>query len=238
MAGLNVTGIPQLAELQRYGIDLTRRDVVEASLYDYAVYPTGGATQFNFFALPIGQGLSSHPGNAGNTKTTADTNLRLSSQLPVGYGFLVQAVEIDFEPGSVSTANTYTPMAPQSFTAVAAGTVQNGIQDVNALAVSGQLTFLVAAKAVIEDAPLGLFPPRNRLDMFGAVASNSTTAGEVMLGRAKFGGRPYTLRIPTFLNQQVNFGIALNFPVAVATPSGFNGRIGVRLSGLLVKPVQ
>ena len=234
----SIPGIPNVPELARYGIDLSRADIVESTLYDYQIYPTAGATQLNFFSVPIGQGLSSHPGNAGNTKTLADTNMRLANQLPVGYGFLVQCVEVDFVPGSVSTANTFTPFNPINFAVAAAASVGGGISDVSFMSKVGQLTFTVASKSEIEDAPLGMFPPRNILELQAAVSSNSATVGEVAITQAKFGGRQYTLRVPKYLNQQINFGVALNFPVAAATPSGFNGRIGVRLSGLMVRPVQ
>jgi hypothetical protein len=235
-----VSGIPSVGDLARYGIDLRNADITEGTLYDYQLYLAAGATQYNFFGVPIGQGLSSHPGNAGGSKTLADTNMRLANQLPVGYGFLVQCLEVDFSAGSVSTANTFTPVKPLVFNATAAATTDGGIDDVNTLAVSGQLTFTIAAKPEVEDAPLGLFPPRNRLDIAGAVSMAGTNAQPAVLAalRACFGGKPYTLRIPKYINQQLNFGVSLNFPVAQATPSGFNGRIGCRLSGLLVRPVQ
>lgn len=231
--------VPSIQDAARFGDPLVAGfDVVEGSLFDYQVYPTAGATQFNFFSQGIGQGLSSSPGFAGNTKTAQDTNLQLNGQLPAGYNFLVQALEVDFEPGSVSTANTFTPLAPQSFTVAAAATVQNGVQDVNALRVAGGLIMTVSSKEFVNDAPLGLFPPMNRLDLSAAVASNSATVGEIMVAHARFAGRAYSLSIPRLIGSNQSFGVKMVFPAAVATPSGFNGRIGVRLRGLLYRPVQ
>lgn len=231
--------IPTMQQVRKFGDPVTGGyDVIEGSLFDYQVYPAAGATVLNFFGEGQGQGLSSSPGFANNKKTHTDTNMTLNGQLPTGYAFLVQAVEIDFEPGSVNTANTYTPLAPQSFTVAAAGTVQNGVQDVNALRVSGGLVLTVQSKEFVNEAPLGMFPPMNRLELNAAVASNSATVGEVLVAHARFAGKAYSLNIPRLISAGQSFGVKLQWPVAVATPSGFNGRIGVRLRGLHYRPVQ
>lgn len=236
---MNLPKIPNLNQAARFGDPMVPGfDVIEGSLFDYMVYPTAGSTQFQFFALPQGQGLSSCQGFAGNAKTPQDTNMKIGGQLATGYNFLVQAVEVDFEPGSVSTASTFTPLAPQEFAVAAASTVQRGVADVNALRVGGGLVFNVSSKEFINDAPLGLFPPMNKLNLDVAVASNSATVGEVLVAHARFGGRAYSLNIPRFIGSGQQFSVTLNFPAVVATPSGFNGRIGVRLRGLHYRPVQ
>lgn len=236
---MKLTNVPSLADAVRFGDPVVAgTDVIEGSLFDYQIYPTAGLTFLNFFSQGIGQGLSSSPGFANNTKTPQDTNMLLNGQLPSGYNFLVQAVELDFEPGASAVANTYVPVAPQSFTVAAVGTIQNGVQDTNVLRVSGGLVMTVQSKEFVNDAPLGLFPPMNRLDLNAAVATNSAAVGEVLVAHARFAGRAYSLSIPRLIASNQSFNVKLAFPAAVATPSGFNGRIGVRLRGLMYRPVQ
>lgn len=62
-------------------------DVITQPLYDTVVAVTGSVT-LTFFQNPVGAGVGAF-GGAGVAKTKADTNLRLSGQLPAGYEFTV-----------------------------------------------------------------------------------------------------------------------------------------------------
>ncbi len=232
--------IPNILDARsRFSVNrLDAKEGIRQSLYDYQIYPTAGATSFNFFQLPQGQGLSSHPGNAGNVKGIADTNMESAGQLPNPKNFLIESIEVVFEPGSVSTANTFTPVTPIAFAAVAASTVGASIADVNSLRVSGELQLFIGSKPYLDEAPLGRFPPKTHGELKAAVASNSATTGEVIVAQHYWGGRPYYVEPAIFLESTQNFRVTLNFPVAVATPSGFNGRIGVILDGYLYRNSQ
>lgn len=64
-------------------------------IYDTVTIPAAGTNLLTFFALPLGQGQSSF-GAAGVTKTYADTNLNLASQLPAGFSLQVLGLRMQF----------------------------------------------------------------------------------------------------------------------------------------------
>ena len=214
---------------------------VRQSLYDFQIYPTAGSTQLTFFALPQGQGVSSHTGNAANPKGLWDTNMEQAGSLPNPKSFLVESIELYFEPGSVATAATYTTQVVFSFVAVPTNAVPisaGAANDVDIVRKSGYLEFFIGSKAYLQEAPLGRFPPKVQMGLDAAVSSNSATTGAIAAVSAKMTGRPYFLNPPVFLAPTQNFSIKLNFPVVVATPSGFNARVGVVLDGFLYRQSQ
>lgn len=217
-------------------------EVIRQGLYDYQVYPTAGVAQMTFFQLPIGQGLSSSPGNANAVKQLSDTNMQASGTLPAPQGFFIQSIEVDFQPGSVNTANTYTPQRPGSSLAApaaATGVVQIGAaNDVDAIYNAGSLVLTIGQKPYLQEAPIGLFPPKCRTEVNAAMGGNSATTANFAIAKAVQGGRPYQLTPGLALMTSQNFSVDLRWPVVVATPSGFNGRIGVRLDGWLFRAVQ
>ncbi len=234
------SSIPPLS-LAREKYAVNRLDAAEGirqSLYDFQLYPTAGATQFTFFQLPQGQGLSSHQGNAGNVKGLWDTNMESAGQLPNPKRYLMESIEIVFEPGSVSTANTFTSISPIAFATAAAPAVGAHITDVNLLRQTGYLALFIGSKFYLQEAPIGRFPPKARAEFTGGVASNSATLGEVIVGNVKWDGRPYFLEPAIFLESTQNFSVQINFPNAIATPSGFNARIGVIIDGYLYRNSQ
>lgn len=214
-------------------------EVIRQRLYDFQLYPTAGQAQFTFFALPLGQGITSAVGGVvGSAKTYADTNMQGAGSLPRPISYLAESIEVVFEPGSVATANTFTPATPNQFAAVAALAVLAQLQDVNILRISGWLELFIGSKTYLTEAPLGTFPPKVRLDLDAAIASNSATTAEVAAVSSKWAGRPYYLDPPITLETLQNFAVYLKFPAAVATPSGFNGRIGVVFDGVLFRLSQ
>lgn len=223
-----------LVELDRYRVNRPgQAEVVRQCLYDFNLYPTAGQAQLAFFQNPIGQGVTSSLGAAvGAPKGYADTNMQLAGQLPRPVSQLVESIEVVVEPGASAAANTFTHANPALFAVAAAAAVMAQIADVNIIRISGWLEFFIGSKTYLYEAPLGKFPPKVKLELDAAVASNSATVGEVAAVSAKFSGRPYYLDPKITLDSLQNFNVTLKWPGAVATPSGFNARVGVILDGV------
>lgn len=232
------SNVPTLDDLNRFGISNGNVETIRQSLYDTAVMPLAGSVQLAFFANPVGQGLSAAPGNATNPKTRADTNMTLAGQLPTAQAFLIESIEVDFQPGNSAVASTFTLLSPITFAAVAAATVTSGIDDVGAFYNSGFLVLSIMSKDYLTEAPLGRFPPKAHREIDLAIASNSATTSEVFAGLNKAVGRPYYMEVPLPLKAGQNFGVTLNWPVAVALPSGKNGAARVIMDGFIYRQSQ
>lgn len=207
-------------------------EIIRQPLYDYQILPGAGSQRLAFFQQPIGQGVTSALGaTVGTAKTYADTNMTLASQLPSGFQFLIEALEVQFYPGSVSTANTYTPATITFFAAVAAATVGAQMNDANTFYQGGLLELNVLQKNYLRMTPLVNFVPQRSLDLSATIASNSATTSEVGAGVVRPGGIPFELDPPITLMPACNFEVALGWPAVVALPSGFNARVGVVLQG-------
>lgn len=214
-------------------------EVIRQRLYDYQLYPTAGVTQLTFFQNPIGAGITTAlGGTVGSAKTIWDTNQELAGTLPSGKAFMVESIEVLFLAGSVSTANTYTPIGQSVFNATAAATVMGALNDTNTFYQSGCLEFNILSKNYLRETPLLAFPPKAHFDLSAAVSSNSATTAEVAAQLNKASGRPYYLEPSISLQPAVNFEVVLKWPAAVATPSGFNARVGVILDGYLLRASQ
>jgi hypothetical protein len=238
-----ILGIDQLPTAQDFNArrvtNSGQSEIVRNRFYDYQLYPAAGQSQLTFFSAPVGQGVTSaQGGTVGTTKTLFDTNLELPNTLPSGKAYMVESIEVLFLPGSVSTANTYTPAALSLFNTVAAAAVLGQLNDVNAIYQSGMLEFNILSKNYLRETPLMAFPPKAHLDANAAVSSNSATPGEVGFAFAKAAGRPYYIAPEIALQPAVNFEVKISWPAAVATPSGFNGRLGVLLDGYFMRASQ
>ena len=217
----------------------SQSEVVRQRLYDYQLYPTAGATQFAFFQQPIGQGITSAVGGTvGSGKTQWDTNMELGGTLPSGKAFLIESIEVCFFPGSVSTANTYTPIKPLEFNATASATVGGQLADVNSVYQSGMLELNILSKNYLRETPLIAFPPKTQFNLDVGIASNSATTAVNVAENMRAAGRPYYIDPTIALQPAVNFEVLIRFPAAVATPSGFNGRVGVILDGYFMRASQ
>lgn len=214
-------------------------EVIRQSLYDSQIYTAAGTTgNLTFFQNPIGAGTTSSPNNTGS-KTIADTNMVLAGQLPAPQGFWIQSIEVDFQGGS-TTGTTYQIQTPVITTPTfAAANIGGADGDINAFYTGGQLTLTVGTKPYLQEAPLLYFPPKVRFE-YDAALSGVTNATSVVVTKSKLkaGGRPYILEpgIPLMTSQ--NFNVTLFWPAAVTTPSGFPGRVLVRLDGWLFRAVQ
>lgn len=214
-------------------------EVVRQRLYDYQIYPAAGVAQLTFFSAPAGQGITSAQGAVvGSAKTLWDTNLELPNTLPSGKSYLIQSIEALFLPGSVSTANTYTPANLSLFNAAASAAVAAQINDVNTIYQSGMLELNILSKNYLRETPLLAFPPKAHLDLSAAVGNTSATVGLVAAVFAKAAGRPYYVSPEITLQPAVNFEVRIQYPAAVAAPSGFNGRLGILLDGYFMRASQ
>lgn len=233
-------GIPSAEEFNSYRVtNAGQSEILRQRLYDYNLYPTAGVTQLSFFSQGPGQGITSALGSpVGSGKGFWDTNQEMPNTLPSGKSFMIESIEVLFFPGSVATANTYTPANISVFAAVAAAAVAGAANDVNTFYQSGMLELNVLSKNYLRETPLVAFPPKAQLDTSAGVASNSATTAEVAVSVTKAVGRPYYLEPRITLQPAVNFEVKLSWPAVVATPSGFNARVGVILDGYLMRASQ
>ena len=214
-------------------------EIIRQPLYDYQLMPGTGSQKLTFFQQQIGQGITTALGaTVGAAKTYSDTNMTLSSQLPSGFQFLTEAIEVQFYPGSVNTANTYTPATITFFNAVAAAAVGAQLNDSNTFYQGGLLEFNVLSKNYLRMTPLLNFVPQRSFDLSATIASNSATTSEVGAGVLRPGGIPFDLDPPVTLMPACNFEVSLSWPAVVALPSGFNARVGVVLQGYAYRAGQ
>jgi len=212
-------------------------EIIRQRLYDYQLYANAGTTQLSFFQQPVGSGLTSAlGGTVGAVKTLFDTNMTLGGTLPSGQAFMIESIEVCFFPGSVTTANTYTPIGQSVFNATAAASVAAAANDVNTFYQSGLLELNILSKNYLRETPLLAFPPKANFALDAAVASNSATTAEVALLQARASGRPYYIDPSISLQPAVNFEVVLRFPAAVALT--FNARVGVILDGYFMRASQ
>lgn len=234
-------GIPTPADFARYRVtNPDQSEIVRQRLYDYILYPAAGATQLNFFSQQIGAGITTTLGAAvGSTKTIWDTNMSLSNQLPSGAAYIVETVEVVFVPGSSAAANTFVPFLGASFAAVAANAAVASFADTNTFYESGLLEFNILQKTYLRETPLRAFPPKTGLGGAAALATNAAATGITSVNAVTMQGRPYDLRDAMItLQPAVNFEVVLRWPGLVATPSTFNGRVGVILDGYFLRASQ
>ncbi len=215
-------------DAEKYRVNRSQEyEVTRQSLYDATTYAAAGQTSLTFFQLPIGQ----------SGKTIADTNMELAGQLPAPKYFLVESIEILFFPGDDPVSVDNSAASPDAI-------ATNFANDVYAVEQSGSLNFFIGSKTYLEEAPLGRFPPKTRLETEFAFAKNSTTAqaessNQISADYAAFCGRPYFLDpYMILLAPTQNFNVTLTWPVAVALPSTVDARIQVTLDGVLYRLSQ
>lgn len=237
---MTVQSTPSMSDFDRGRVtDPNQSEVQRQGFFDSLLYPTAGTQQLSFFATPIGAGLTTALGaTAGTAKTAWDTNLQLPNQLPSGKAFQVQSLEVLFVPGSVSTANTFTIQDPVIFASANAASVGAQIADIFTFYNSGRLQFSILDKLYVDEAPLLNFPMQSGISGDFGYASTSATAGFIGAMLARCIGRPYVWDIPFTLEPAQNFAVNLIWPGVVATPSGFNGKVTVRLDGYFARATQ
>ncbi|MES9901026.1 MAG: hypothetical protein ABW148_18670 [Sedimenticola sp.] len=214
------TKIPTLDQLQQY--DVNRRGEYEGirqTLYDSATYDaSAGHTQLQFFQVPQGQG----------GKTIADTNMKAAGQLPQPQHFLVESIEIHYFPGVLPVIDTLT-LGASEFT-----------NDMYTLLKSGSLDFFIGSKSYLEEAPIGRFPPKTKMEShFGVHFTQASAADQqITMDYGAWVGRPYYLDPPVLLVPNQNWNVNLNWPAAVTLPSDADGKMFVVLDGILYRQSQ
>lgn len=232
-----------LAELSSYGVFVP--DAIQSirqPLYDRLLYPAAGATQLRFFQLPQGQGVSTAIGNAGNVKTLDDTNMEAAGQLPSPKAFLATSIELMVDPGSLSTAATFSPSDPAFLTNASAASAAvvpglNAANDVNRILIGSWLDFFVGSASYLTVSRGDSFPPKSYVSPDAAVAQ-AVNLGITGVVSTRAVGRPFYLNPPILLMPNVNFVVTLNWSVAVATPTTLNARATIRLDGILYRNAQ
>lgn len=229
---------PTLNEMAaNLAVDVGSIEVLKWELYDALVYPTAGIAALNFFLQGIGAGLSASPGNAGAVKAITDTNLTGAGVLPSPQAFWTEEIEVLCDPGSSAAANTFALQIPAAFAAANAAAVQAGSHDCNAILSTGAMLFQISGKPYYQTAPLYRVPPTTRLQLDAALATTSATAGEVVKEKLYATGDTCKLDPGIGIMTAQNFGIQMNWPVIVPTPSGFNARLECVLSGWLFRGI-
>lgn len=234
--------------LQQFADNLTaalgKVEVIRQPIYDFILYPTAGsAAPLQFFTIPIGQGISSSSGNVANPKGLTDTNMQLAGQLAAPQAFWCDGIEVDVQPGSSGAANTFVLQPPSSFLAVQTAGQQAGAQDVHAITGGGVLDFRISNKNYYQEGPLYRFPTRAARALESSIGAASlggagTNTGTKTYENMRVVGDPVRLDPGFGIMSSQAFGVSITYPVAIATPSGFNARIGVILNGWTFRPVQ
>jgi hypothetical protein len=229
--------LPGVSEIfSRYQVNnVNQWEAIQQSLYDSVAYAAAGQTSLNFFQLPVGQGT----GFNGGTKTIGDTNMQLGGQVPAMQAFVVQEIDIIFEPttpGNSGSASGVVAQLPAATGAVAAPLIAN---DVYYFRRAGALQFNIGSKNYLTEAPLWKFPSKQNFDVMGAL-SDSTTAGATQATRLAFAnirGPIYRLAPASLLlEQNQNFLISLTWDAAQAITNP--ARVFVNLYGLLYRASQ
>lgn len=216
-----ITGVPSRQQLTQYVVNREGWEGIRQSLYDFHSYAAAGQSVLTFFAQPQGQG----------GKTLSDTNMTLAGQLPANQQFLVESVEIMFNP------TTPTVAAQMPGAAVAALTIPQIVNDAYIALRGGNLQFIIGSKPYLQEAPLGRFPPKAHFTVEGAAAT-TVAATQLTAIFPYWAGRPYMLKPASLLlDSNQNFAVSLNWPEgvqAIANPA----RIGVILDGFLYRRSQ
>ena len=214
--------ISNIAELQKFNVNLEEFEKIKQSLYDSAAYAAAGATNIVFFQQPQGQG----------GKTLEDTNMTLAGQLPTNQLFLVESIEVMFFP----TDPTVAAAMPAAFGAGAAAVQVN---DVYIFYRSGALVFEIGSKDYLREAPLQKFAPKTKFHVEAALADATTAAANLQsrIAYAYACGRPYIINPPLLLIENQNFKVELRWPNGVQAISN-PARVFVVLDGVLFRRAQ
>lgn len=214
--------ISNIAELQKFNVNLDEFEKIKQSLYDSAAYPAAGVSSLLFFQTPLGQ----------SSKTLEDTNMRLAGQLPTNQLFLIESVEVIFHPSTPTVAAAM----PAAFGAQA---IAVQINDAYIFYRSGSLRLEIGSKDYIQEAPLQRFPPKTKFSVEGALSDASTAAANLQsrIGYANACGRPYLVNPPLLLIENQNFSIELAWPNGVQAISN-PAQVFVILDGLLFRRAQ
>ena len=188
------------------------------SLYSFKTYAALGQTSLRFFQDAVG----------ANGTTLADTNMLASGALPSPQSYLLNAIQVWFQPGINPTSDP-------------AATPNDFINDVwQVYFGQAYLTLTIGSKQYQIESPLAKFPPSNRLSVASALADTTTAAASRITATnyAACVGPQYKVQGDMWIPPTQNFDVTINWPTAIALPSTVAGRIGVSFDGILYRSVQ
>jgi len=201
-------------------------DAVVNPLYDTNNIVAAGALVLNYFALPIGQGVTAFA--AAGTKSISDTNMLLSGQLSAGYNFdlLGFRIQPQFNIGNIAGMLPTNDPHTWSFGCV--------------------FTFTIGSKIYCQ-VPADTVPAGCGVAgaQFGIATGVAVTGGSVTSHGVPHISNAFMIgKKAQRLAQNMAFGATLTWPVVVAntsvTPTAAADGIPVRiyLDGYLYRPVQ
>ncbi len=211
----NMMQPPSVNDLGKYQVNRADApEIISQAIYDTVSYAAAGASQLQFFAIPVGQG----------GKTYADTNMSIAGSLPSPLNMLVTDIQVGIYPG----------ILPQ-YGAIADGaTTAQFVNDVYRLGgYGGFLEFDIGSKNYLRDAPLCKFPVDHGFGGLAAMSTNLTTGANTysLIDYFRFAGATYNIT-PVLLIPTQNFAVTLNFPgTPPVLPSGQAARVEVTLNG-------
>lgn len=226
--------------VSRYSVNLNNWEAIKQTLYDSIAYPAAGLAVASFFSLPIGQGT----GFGGAAKNLSDTNMQMASNIPAMQAFVIQSIELIFQPttpGNSGSASGVVAQLPAATGATVAPLIAN---DVYYFRRAGNLQLNIGSKNYLTEAPLSKFPSKTNYEVMGALSDPGTTAGLATAGQAtrlayaNIKGPVYRISpADLLLEANQNFQLTLNWPEglqAITNPA----RIFAVLDGLLYRQAQ
>lgn len=202
------------------------KEGIREPLYDFLTVASGVTSALRFFQVPEG-------GGAG--KTLIDTNMQLSGQLPRGWKFACEIIEVHVQPGS--DADAYVRQDPVQYAGAPAA--PEFANDVWALVSRAFLRFTIGSKPYLT-APLLAFPSATGLHVNATAAvsdSTADTAHALSVDYARLAGHLFVVNPVLMLEGGSGFAVTIDWGGAVTTPSGFDARIGVLLRGVTFRDV-
>lgn len=211
MADPNLNIPPQIASaLKSYGVDVPNVTVAyPQAFYDYLTYPsTGVAGTLTYFQRVPG----------ANGVTEAQTNMKAVGEFPKPTNYLLTNLEVVFFSG----------VSPGA----AANAGKTALDDYNAV-MNGQATIQlkVNEQEYFFDSPLSTCPAAFGVGSSAAITTYDQTAATTLLAANPWPLGAIRSVSPLLLLSNYKFKVNVNFPVAIPTPSGVAGTLGVRMRG-------
>lgn len=205
-------------EMARFLEPSANEEAVDQPLYHIQSYATGGATSYTFF-------------NVSSTDLSI-TNMDNPKVLSKGKRFAVFSLSFAFIPGAVPVQLGAT------------STLASALNDAKAvLEGAGYLQFFVLDKVYLTESPLARIPAGYGLQAAGAAFDRNLASAADGIAQISYGtnGIPSVinkrqLRVPVPLPEQVQFGVNVYFPTAVAIVTA--SKIACHFDGMLIRAKQ
>lgn len=202
--------------------DTKTYEAITQPLYDTIAYAVAGQTSLSFFQIPI-----------SGAKTLASTNMQSPGMLPSPQKFLISGVSVDL------MSSVPPVQGPRADAATCQLNDYYAVMN-NLLGVNGWFHLELLSKPYLNIAPLMSLPPRGHINGGMAAATNLTTgAATQTLGAFGYSDGDVFKPIPLLVESTQNFMATVNWPAAVALPSGSTTtNMRVDLHGTLYRPPQ